>query len=118
MYNNTRINRHVARHACSFSVPCVPSSPACKGRCDAAGGFCLGYSPLPPFEQGERTPCERMCRAVTRDGAVMVSTDLQRSVRVCDAAWVTAGAVVRVSQGAKLAVFKIAVLVLGLEVVL
>lgn len=71
-----------------------------------------------PLRQGERTPCERMCRAVTRDGAVMVSTDLQRSVRVCDAAWVTAGAVVRVSQGAKLAVFKIAVLVLGLEVVL
>lgn len=43
-----------------------------------------------PLRQGERTPCERMCRAVTRDGAVMVSTDLQRSVRVCDAAWVTA----------------------------
>jgi len=39
-------------------------------------------------------------------------------VRVCDAAWVTAGTVVRVSQEAKLAVFKIAVLVLGLEVVL
>jgi hypothetical protein len=32
-----------------------------------------------------------MCRAVTSDGAVTVSTDLRRSVRACDAAWVTAG---------------------------
>jgi hypothetical protein len=39
-------------------------------------------------------------------------------VRACDAAWVTAGAVVQVSREEKLAILGFMVLVLGLEVVL